>query len=315
VSFVSGPVHFRRGDEPRDWQTAIVNVPLMTGDRLHVGPAGRVELELQGGNLVELAPGSDLWLLDLSEGGAQLAILNGRVSISLRRLLEDERFEVDTPTAAATLQQTGTYRVDVGSGRTSRSVFAAVRGQAAVAAGGGELTLAAGHQIAIESREGPRFEGSAIRQPDDWDRWVEERGWRLQGVQSAAHVNSEVVGTADLDHYGRWDRTPDYGNAWTPSNVGPDWQPYQNGHWYWQDPWGWTWISEEPWGWAPYHYGRWASYPSGWFWIPENPTARYVFYSPALVAFLGGCGDGAATVGFRGGDFVGWFPLAYQDPF
>ena len=312
VSFVSGNVSLARGDDPRVWRKAAVNAPLTSGDRLFAGKDGRVELELLGGNLVDLAPRSELSILNVG-GGTQLALRSGSVSLSVRRVLEDEAFEVDTPVAAVTLQGAGDYRIEVPA--AAAALVAVRRGTATVAAGGGELSVGNGQQVRIEGREPPRYDFGTARAPDEWDHWVEQRARRFREIRSSAFVHSEVVGVADLDEFGRWENTPDYGNAWTPSNVDKDWQPYRAGHWLWQDPWGWTFVGEEPWGWAPYHYGRWAVYPSGWFWVPETPTARYVAYSPALVAFLGGGADGSVAQGFHAGADVGWFPLALQDPF
>jgi hypothetical protein len=315
VSFVGGGVALSRGDDPGVWRAVTVNEPLANGDRLYSGRDGRVELELPGGNLVGLGPQSEMSVLNLVEGGSQLAVRSGVASFFLRRLLDGEAFEVDTPGAAVTLQQAGEYRLEAVAGAAAGVLAVVRRGTAVVAAGGGELSVGAGRQVRVTGTEAPRYDFEAARAPDAFDGWAEERSRRFREVRSSAMVNSEVVGVADLDEAGHWENTRDFGNAWTPSNVDKDWQPYRAGRWLWQDPWGWTWVSEEPWGWAPYHYGRWAVYPTGWFWVPASSMDRYVSYSPALVAFLGGGTDGATALGFRGGEDVGWFPLALADPF
>ncbi len=100
---------------------------------------------------------------------------------------------------------------------------------------------------------------------------------------------------------------PNYGSVWQPT-VGPDWAPYQNGRWVWEDYYGWTWVSADPWGWAPYHYGRWFWGAGGWAWYP-GPILANPFWAPAYVGFFGfggGCGIG---VGFGFGG-VGWVALA-----
>jgi hypothetical protein len=102
--------------------------------------------------------------------------------------------------------------------------------------------------------------------------------------------------------------------VWTPTVVAAGWRPYYDGHWIWQDPWGWTWVGAEPWGWAPYHYGRWFVYGSQWYWAPAAPSVA-VAYAPAVVGFVGGGPGWSATVAVGGGGYVGWFPLAPHDPF
>jgi hypothetical protein len=168
--------------------------------------------------------------------------------------------------------------------------------------------------MVIEGSDRPRYDISSARRSDSWDRWVDSRS-RRPPTYNASYVNADIEGIDDLDTYGNWEQIPEHGWAWTPSQVNVGWQPYVDGRWMWQDPWGWTWVSSEPWGWAPYHYGRWVSTRQRWYWIPVGPRARNTRYSPALVAFVGGGAGWSASVSIGGGGFVGWFPLAPRDPF
>lgn len=100
-----------------------------------------------------------------------------------------------------------------------------------------------------------------------------------------------------LGRYGTWVEHPDYEFVFIPTNVGPDWRPYQEGRWVWTDQYGWYWESYEPFGWATYHYGRWGYDPSyGWFWVPGDT------WSPAWVTWR------------RGGGRTGWAPIAPDRP-
>jgi len=89
-----------------------------------------------------------------------------------------------------------------------------------------------------------------------------------------------MTGAQDLDAYGDWSETPEYGAAWFPRTVDVDWAPYRSGHWAWVAPWGWTWIDAAPWGFAPFHYGRWVRIHGAWAWIPGTRITRPV-YAPA----------------------------------
>ncbi|PYL92998.1 MAG: hypothetical protein DMF14_01825, partial [Verrucomicrobia bacterium] len=95
-----------------------------------------------------------------------------------------------------------------------------------------------------------------------------------------------------LDRYGDWRETSDYGYVWQPRQAqSRTWRPYTDGHWVYTDV-GWTWVSEEPFGWATYHYGRWARLRDiGWVWVPGDEWA------PAWVSWR------------KGNDYVGWAPL------
>ncbi len=95
-----------------------------------------------------------------------------------------------------------------------------------------------------------------------------------------------------LDRYGDWRETSDYGYVWQPRQAQlRTWRPYTNGRWVYTDV-GWTWVSEEPFGWATYHYGRWTRLRNiGWVWVPGDEWA------PAWVSWR------------KSSDYVGWAPL------
>src|SRR5437868_820830 len=95
-----------------------------------------------------------------------------------------------------------------------------------------------------------------------------------------------------LDQYGDWRETSDYGYVWQPRQAqSRTWRPYTDGHWVYTDV-GWTWVSEEPFGWATYHYGRWTRLRNiGWVWVPGDEWA------PAWVSWR------------KSNDYVGWAPL------
>lgn len=95
----------------------------------------------------------------------------------------------------------------------------------------------------------------------------------------------------ELDPYGQWVQTPEYGTVWIP-NAGPGFRPYAtNGHWVITE-YGNTWVSDYAWGWGPFHYGRWyQDRYRGWAWIPGRD------WGPAWVSWR------------TGGGYYGWAPL------
>ncbi|HET9795477.1 MAG TPA: DUF6600 domain-containing protein [Thermoanaerobaculia bacterium] len=313
VSYLSGDVSYNRGDQPDVWEDAAVNVPMSIGDRLYLRGEGRAELQLEGRNFVRLGAQSDLSVLNLTDGVDQFSLQAGTASFRLARLGAQESFEVDTPNVAVTFERAGDYRLDVDADGNTR--VGVRRGQALVAAGGGQVPLSAGSEMDITGIDSPQYDVVALRGVDAWDRWVDQRGAHRRG-DSYRYVNAGVVGAEDLDEYGQWSDIPEYGHVWSPARVEVGWQPYRSGRWGWQDPWGWTWIAEEPWGWAPYHYGRWVNHSSRWFWVPVAPGVAFASYSPALVAFVGGGPGWSASFSIGGGGgYMGWFPLGPRDPF
>lgn len=312
ISYTTGDTSFNRGDDPDDWQDIDVNVPMATGDRVYAGDDGRLELQVTGGNALRLDARTDLTALDLSDDTKQFSLAVGTASFQVRRLADDENFEVDTPNAAVTFERAGEYRIDVDDdGNTSVGVL---RGRATVAAAGGEISLDAGEQMDIQGVDEPEYDVVSLAERDSFDEWVAAREQRSERSRSYEQVSRDIPGCEDLDDYGRWSSIPAYGTVWTPTTVAVGWSPYSDGHWIWQDPWGWTWVASEPWGWAPYHYGRWVYSDMRWYWVPVRTTAVRVRYAPALVAFVGGGSGWSVSVGSSGGGFVGWFPLAPADP-
>ena len=303
ISLIAGnDVSFSRGDDPENWQPADLNVPMTLGDRVWTGDGGRLELQVHGGSVVRLAVRTDLQALNLTGSMKQFSLSLGTASFQVRRLADNEVFEVDTPNAAVTFERPGDYRVDVDNDGNTRVQVR--RGRAIAAAGGGQVPLSAGDEMDIDGIDRPRYDIVAVPRPDGWDQWVAQRDQQLAQARSYTYVTADIAGVEDLDQYGRWQQIPEYGWTWSPISVEAGWAPYRAGRWIWQDPWGWTWVAAEPWGWAPYHYGRWVFYGARWCWVPVGPPVQSVAYSPALVAFVGGTGG-----------YVGWFPLAPRDPF
>lgn len=314
ISFVYGDVSFSRGDDPDEWQSCDINTPMTLGDRLYSGDDGRLELQISGGNYVRIGAGTDFSALNMTEETKQFSITEGVASFQIRRFDWDEVLEVDTPNAAVTFEQAGRYRIAVDPEGNSR--IGVIRGRATVSAGGGEVTLQAGEEMVIEGLDEPWYDIVSVGPPDRFDGWVTERERRLSRVTSYRYVSPDIIGAEDLDGNGRWVRMPEYGMVWTPTVVQASWTPYSQGHWVWQDPWGWTWIAAEPWGWAPCHYGRWFRHQSRWYWSPVPPSVRRVPYAPALVAFVGGGSRGGVSVSVSvgSGGAIGWFPLGPRDP-
>ena len=302
LSYMEGDLGFLPAGA-RDWSDASINRPLTTGDRLSSGRDSRAELELGGGAL-RIAGRTDVGLLDLNDRIAQVELTQGTLSLTVRHLDQDQSYEIDTPTVALVVDQPGAFRVDVeGDGRGTR-----------VTAFDGYATVYGEHnaQRSINAGRSYRFDDSSLASvtisdiggEDAFDAWSRERDRRYAQSTSRQYVSDDVIGYQDLDQYGDWQTTSDYGAVWFPNDEGSDWAPYRDGHWAYIAPWGWTWVDDAPWGFAPYHYGRWVYVHGDWGWIP-GPIGMRPVYAPALVAFVG---SGGWSVGIGSGP-VGWFPL------
>lgn len=311
IAYLSGEVSYNRGDDPDNWQAAALNSPMTYGDRVYASSNARLVLQLETGD-VYLNHATELGVMDLTLDTTQLSLTEGVASFRIHRLFDGHFFEVDTPNVSITFDTPGYYRVDVD--RDGNSRLSVWRGNATAAAGGGEIALRAGEAIWVTGFDAPEYDIVAVPRQDSWDRWVERRAGRSNRTRHSAYASPDIVGLYDLDGYGEWYDVPEYGWAWTPHGVASGWQPYRQGRWIWQDPWGWTWVGEEAWAWAPYHYGRWTRWHSRWYWVPSRPAVTRVRWAPALVVFLGGGPGWSATITIGGG-YVGWLPLGPADPF
>lgn len=307
LSFLAGTVSFQPGGV-EDWVPATPNRPLTTGDRLWTEPGARAEVQTSNAAL-RLNARTNFTFLNLNDTTTQIQISSGTLGIRLRRLDQNEVFEIDTPQTAFTLLRPGEYRVDVND-QGDTSVVTVRGGQAeAVATDNRVVPLGPRTQarIAAAGDTPPVIDTRDAPVGDAFDNFCQDRDRREDRSESARHLSREIPGYADLDDHGVWRETPDYGWVWTP-RVEAGWAPYHYGHWAWISPWGWTWVDDAPWGFAPFHYGRWAFVEGAWVWVPGPPLVRPV-YAPALVAWVGGPRFSVGLAIGGGLAAVGWFPL------
>jgi hypothetical protein len=309
LNYVEGSVSYQvSGDQ--DWVQADPNRPLTTGDNLWVDQDSRGEVHI-GSTAIRMGSQTGISFLTLDDRTVQLQLAEGTIEVHLRNLQPAEGFEIDTPNLALTLTRSGEYRVQTDPNGNS-TVVVVREGEGQVTGGGDSWDLAPGQAYEFKGTDELSYDAYAVPGFDDFEDWCQSRDDRENQAVSAKYVSRDVDGYYDLDEYGDWQSTPDYGEIWVPRGVTAGWAPYHFGHWVYVAPWGWTWVEDEPWGFAPFHYGRWAYVNGYWGWVPGPVVVRPV-YAPALVAFVGG-GGFSLSVSFGGG-FAGvaWFPLGPRD--
>jgi hypothetical protein len=313
LSHVDGEVSFDPAGTD-DWVTAVLNRPITTGDKLWADKDSRAELQL-GAASIRMGAMTGFSFLNLSDNVTQLQLTEGAIRIRVRRLGENENFEVDTPNLAFSILRPGIYRINVNQAGDTTVVH--VRDGEGEATGGGQAYTVHGEETGTftgTDQLNADIEGTGS--DDDLEAWSEERDRRQDHSVSSRYVSDEAVGYEDLDDYGGW-RTTEYGEVWFPHTTVVGWAPYRYGHWAYIYPWGYTWVDDEPWGFAPFHYGRWVVVGGVWGWVPCRPAVvgvAYVrpVYAPALVAWVGGP-HFAIGVSVGGAAAVGWFPLGPRE--
>ncbi len=279
---------------------AVVNMPVLAGDRLDTARGARVELQLSDGSSVWVDEFTTLDFDALAysrESSAQRTALylsdEGSIAVEIPpTALGSGSLRVDSRRGTIFLNRPGLYRLKGGSGELSVEVH---QGLAELPEGYGSTLLRTGQTASLDE-DGDTEKNELSDDVDDFWSWVEERRHPSSGGRTAQYVDAGHGGRAAvLDSYGDWVYVDSYSTyMWRP-RVAMGWTPYSSGRWVWT-PVGWTWIAYEPWGWYPYHYGSWYWDASvGWAWNWDR------VWGPAWVHWL--YWDG----------YVGWCPRGYYD--
>ena len=306
LAVVEGTTWFWRPGDPQ-WTPAQVNTALVAGDALATGERSNIEVQIGARDFVRMMGDSQLVVSAREGSNWRFRVPAGNVSFDLRGLSGGQRVEFETPGALFVADRSGYYRVDVRPGYTSLTVRSA--GYAfAPALGRG---VAAGQTGVLRGEPAMAVDISHAAPADEWDRWNDARSDYVARAASYRYLPADAYGAAELDQYGSWRETRDYGAIWVPT-VASGWTPFSRGVWRWDPVYEWTWVDQAPWGWTTAHYGRWVYVDGYWAWAPGPRMARTT-YLPATVAFYGADGNVAIGVSpFATG--VSWVALGWGEP-
>ena len=309
IAWTSGEVYLNNPDTG-ELGLAPLNQPLTSGDVVSTGPDARAEIQI-GAMTLRLDSSSRIEFDRLDDERISVLLNNGRLIAKLPTDDTRRDFELETGYGRFVPRATGIYRFESDNGNTgATSYFGTVRFESRDTA----FDINAGESARVWTDNAGKLNyrmAQGVR--DEFTQWSAARDQQPRSATSSRYVSPEMTGAQDLDAYGDWSETPEYGAAWFPRTVDVDWAPYRSGHWAWVAPWGWTWIGHEPWGFAPFHYGRWVRIHGAWAWIPGARIARPV-YAPALVGWIG-TPAGGVSVSIRTTPPVVWFPLAPREVF
>lgn len=309
ISLIGGSVSLYN-DQYGEQQGAGLNWPVTTGDILSTASGSRAEVRI-GSTAIRLDGDSQLEFAALDDQQLRLRLLRGTVAVRVRDIEQARQFTLTTPQGSVALHDVGAYRFEAGW-RPDTTAVAAFQGAAVFTGEGLSLSVRSGQRAEIFGERNLGYAITAAVQ-GDFDIWSLARDRRDDEARSVRYVSREMTGYEDLDGYGDWRETVEYGPVWYPRRVPAGWAPYRTGHWAWVQPWGWTWIDEAPWGFAPFHYGRWAFIGGVWGWVP-GPVVAYPVYAPALVVWVGRPGW-QLSFSIGTGPAVGWFPLGPREVF
>jgi hypothetical protein len=314
MQIIDGQVSIQPGGV-NDWVAGTLNRPLTSGDNVWTDKNSRSELNV-GTGVFRMGSETSVTLANVADKTTQLQLHQGTLNLRVRHLYDGEVYEIDTPNMAFTVQKPGDYRFDVDP-NADTSYVTVWKGEGNATGDGPSVVVREHEKARFSNGTSMAYEINKAPGYDQFDQWAMGRDERDDHSKSAKYVSPDVIGSSDLDDYGRWNEDSEYGNVWVPNDQDDDFQPYSNGNWIYQQPYGWTWVGYEPWGFAPYHYGRWVHGGWGWGWAP-GPYAYWgsPYYAPAMVAWFGGGGFGIGWGGGFGlGGGWGWCALGWGDPF
>src|SRR5260370_32294179 len=224
LSYARGSVS-HEPDGTDDWVNAVLNRPITTGDKLWADDGSRAELHL-GPASIRMSGRTGFSFLNLTDNTAQLQLTAGTLRVRVKRLGDNENFEIDTPNLAFSILRPGVYKIHVDEDGSS-TVINVRSGQGGVTGGGSAYT---GH-----AREAATFSGTdeliadfntPWEDDDGFDAWCADRDRHEDRSPSPRHVSDDVVGYEDLDEYGGWQPVPGFGNGWLPRTEIVGWAAY-----------------------------------------------------------------------------------------
>ena len=98
VSMIHGEVSTRRGDSG-DWSAAVLNQPVVNGDKVSTGAGGRAEIQLDFANILRLGSNAQANIANFTQKYIQIQVGQGLANYSVFNESEAEP-EIDTPNVA-----------------------------------------------------------------------------------------------------------------------------------------------------------------------------------------------------------------------
>jgi hypothetical protein len=278
LSLVQGDVQIDRNSGD-GWEQAIVNMPVVAGARIYAAQNAKAELEFEDGSSVRLAGPAQISLIELSSapnGSPVNAIQvdSGEVYVNARlRNHDDFRISAYSGESFA-VTKPSRLRFTVNEQTASLAV---ADGEAVAQNASDNATIHGGetyNYILGQPASAARLESVPPHPEDAWNQQRESNndqnasaGSQYPGAPYSGSEDAYAPGMADLGQYGSYSDIPGYGESWQPNDVGPDWDPFDNGAWSYYPDWGWTFVSAYPWGWTPFYCGNWFYLNGrGWWW-------------------------------------------------
>src|SRR5215813_12102276 len=127
-----------------DWVAGALNRPLTNSDNIWADKNSRAEISV-GTGLIRIDSESSLTLTNVSDNMVQLQLHQGALNLHVRRLYDNETYEVDTPNQAFTVRKPGDYRFDFDPDK-DKTVVTVWRGEGESTGSGPSVRVREGQQ-------------------------------------------------------------------------------------------------------------------------------------------------------------------------
>src|SRR5215213_8004843 len=232
ISLIDGAVNLKRNGN-KDWERVRLNYPLVEGDTVATEKDSRLEIQVDSRNFVRLAANSVLRIVTLRDEGIALSVVEGTATVRLAKFdRKREYFEIDAPKTTLSVEKTGFYRIDVPrEGRVRLTVRDGGSARIYSDTSGFNLRDGRSAELVVTGENAGDWEFLAAADRDVIDDWVDERERYLaQRLKHDVQYYDEYVwGAEDLDAYGDWNYTNDFGWIWRPRtsviSTYRDWAP------------------------------------------------------------------------------------------
>jgi hypothetical protein len=169
LSYEQGTVYFEPGGSD-EWVAASINRPMTTRDKLRTEAGALAEIDT-GSAYIRVSSNTGLSFLNFSDSATQIQLKEGIILVRVRRLDQDETFEIDTPKLAFSIYQTGIYKVILKEAGDV-TVVQVRRGEGAVVGGPAAYSLQEGDEGRFAGTDGRLSNiGSYHYHSDDFENW------------------------------------------------------------------------------------------------------------------------------------------------
>src|SRR5579884_1863462 len=220
LSYIEGGVQVSHSGE-RDYQRAMVNLPIAEGMKLRTADDGKAEIEFEDGSTIRMVPNSVIEFSQLSLRDSGSKVTNVEVTKGVAYLnfvgTKGDEFSMQFGQQKVELSQAAHLRIDLGEDAESVAVF---KGLVQVASPTGTVEVKKNQTLSFDASENSKLAKNIHEEP--WDAWDDQQNEYHERYMAKSHNNYSPYsyGSADLSYYGGFFNYPGYGMLWQPYFAG-----------------------------------------------------------------------------------------------